>query len=124
MMKAKAEFVTRAWTQNFTEGIFDDFDEIFCARDNGGHFRNYAILKFESEIGFRYQKIYRVRSYAPHHGYNHADRHGAQVKGWIRKAGKRGDKFKISGDSVQYLNKVLTDKKYLSLDTTTTLDGD
>src|SRR6185437_10563896 len=93
MMKAKAEFVIRAWTQIFTEGISDDFDEIICARDNGGHFRNYAILKFESELGFRYQKTYRVRSYAPHHRYNHVDRHGAQMKGWIRKAGKGGDKF-------------------------------
>src|SRR6185437_6501267 len=114
----KAEFVIRAWTQIFTKGIFDDLVKFFVPGTMG--------TIFESEIGFRYQKTYRVRSYAPRHGYNHADRHGAQVKGWIRKAGKRGDKFKIPGDFVQYLNKVLADKKQISfvLDTTTPLDGD
>lgn len=77
----------------FRKGLFATYEEIFLSRDNGAHFRNYKIVKYESEIGFLQNKIFRVRSYAPNHGYSHADRHASQVKGCIRRAAVRCHNF-------------------------------
>ena len=77
--KATADYVIKSWELLFARGIFDQFGEIFLSRDNGGHFRNFKVMQYESEIGFRYNKIFRVRSYAPNHGYSHADRHAASA---------------------------------------------
>ena len=50
--KAKWEFVVRSWEQLFRDRVFEPYEEIFLARDNGPHFRNYNIVKYESEIGY------------------------------------------------------------------------
>ena len=84
------EFTVRAWEQLFRAGVFDPYSEIFSARDNGSHFRCYDVLHYESEIGYRHNKTFRVRSYDPNHGYNQCDRHAATVKGAVRQAAVRG----------------------------------
>ena len=71
--KADWAFVVKSWETLFTLGVFKNFEEIFLARDNGGHFRNYNVVKYESEIGSLWGTTFRVRSYAPRHGYSVAE---------------------------------------------------
>ena len=118
------EFVVRAWQMLFTDGVFDDFNEIFLARDNGGHFRNYNIVKYESEIGALWEKTFRVRSYAPCHGYSHADRHASQVKGAVRRDSVKGRRFEIPDDYVAFLNVNKKSQKSYTLDGHTPLPRD
>jgi hypothetical protein len=91
--KARAPFVITAWKMLFAKKVFDNYKEIFLSRDNGGHFCNYKVIKYMSEIGHPHEKIFRIRSYAPNHGYSIADRHAAQIKGCIRRAAATGKLF-------------------------------
>ena len=45
--KARWEYVVRSWEMLFRENVFEPYEEIFLARDNGPHFRNYNIVKYE-----------------------------------------------------------------------------
>ena len=115
--KATWDYVVRSWEMLFKEKVFDDYDEIFLARDNGPHFRNYNVIKYESEIGYLHKKTLRVRSYPPYHGYSHADRHASLCKVTIRTASVTGKEFKEAEDFVTYLNKVKPNQKSFVLDT-------
>ena len=52
------KFIITAWEMLFNSDALESFNEIYFARDNGSNYRSYRMLKYESEIGFRYKKIY------------------------------------------------------------------
>ena len=119
--KAKWEFVVRSWEQLFRDRVFEPYEEIFLARDNGPHFRNYNIVKYESEIGYLHNKTLRVRSYPPYHGYSHADRHAALCKVTVRTASVQGKEFTTVDHYINHLNKTKPTQHSYSLDTKTPL---
>ena len=114
--RSKWSYVVRAWETLFAKGVFDKYEEIILARDNGHHFRNFNVVKYESEVGWRHKKTFRVRSYAPYHAYSQADGHIAHVKGCIRKASRCTEAFRGPTDFVNHLNEKMKNQCSIELD--------